>query len=132
MSTNPSPFQGLPLSGGTVTGNVTVNGALSVPSIGGISTSGNVDVTLAGDGLRVAEGANAKQGTALLAAGTVTVTNTSVTANSRIVCGLVSLGTVTVPSALGVTSRVAGTSFVILASQATDTSTVWYEIFEPG
>jgi hypothetical protein len=68
----------------------------------------------------------------VLAAGTVTVANTSVTANSRIVCGLVALGTVTVPSALGVSARVAGTSFTILASQATDTSTVWYEIVEPG
>lgn len=95
-------------------------------------STGSLSVTTAGQGLRVNEGANGKQGTATLAAGTVVVANTSVTANSRIVCGLVSLGTVTVPSALGVSARVVGTSFTILASQATDTSVVWYEIFEPG
>lgn len=118
MSTNPNAFGFAPLASPSFTGTVT--------------SAGNIDVSTAGSGLRVAEGANAKQGTAVLAAGTVTVADTAVTANSRILCGLVALGTVTVPSALGVTSRVAGTSFVILASQATDTSTVWYEIFEPG
>jgi hypothetical protein len=52
-----------------------------------------------GKGLRVIEGTNAKQGIATLAAGTVTVANTSVTANSRIFLTAQTLGTVTVPSA---------------------------------
>jgi len=118
MSTNPSAVPSLPLSGGTLTGGLTVGG--------------NVDVNAAGSGLRVAEGANAKQGTATLAAGTVTVADTAVTATSRVFVTLVTLGTVTVPSAYGVSARTPGTSFTILASQPTDTSVVAYEIIEPG
>lgn len=80
-------------------------------------------------GLRVREGVNAKQGVAVLVAGTVTVANTSVTANSRIfLTTQVPGGT---PGFLWVSARVAGTSFTILSSSATDTSTVAYEIFEP-
>jgi hypothetical protein len=125
VSTNPSAFAaGLPLSGGTLTGTLQsarINAVL-----------GSIDVASAGFGLAVAEGANAKQGTAVLAGGTVTVANTNVLATSRIFVTLVTLGTVTVPSAYGVTSRVAGTSFTILASQATDTSTVAYEMLDVG
>lgn len=83
-------------------------------------------------GLQVAEGVNAKQGVATLAAGTVVVANTSVTANSRIFLTAQSLGTVTAPSALTVSARSVGVSFTILASQLTDTSVVAYEIFEPA
>ena len=116
MSTNPSAIQYLPLSGGTLTG------ALNV--------AGNVDVTAAGSGLRVAEGANAKQGTAVLVAGAVTVANTSVTANSRIF--LTSQVDGGAPGFVRVSARVAGTSFTITSSSATDTSTIAYEIVEPG
>lgn len=91
---------------------------------------GNVDVTLAGNGLRVAEGSNAKQGTATLAAGTVTVANTSVTANSRIFLTAQTSGAA--PGALRVSTLTAGTSFVITSTSGTDTSVVAYEIFEPG
>lgn len=110
--------------------NPTFISPLAVPDLD--VTSGDVDVQTAGQGLAVAEGSNAKQGVATLAAGTVTVANTSVTANSRIMLTEQALGTVSVPSALCVSARVAGTSFTILASQATDTSVVAYEIFEPG
>jgi len=96
-------------------------------TIGGV-TPGIVRTT----GLRVVEGPNAKQGTAVLVAGTVVVANTSVTATSRIFLTAQSLGTVTAPSALAVSARSAGVSFTILASQLTDTSTVAYEIFEPA
>lgn len=91
-----------------------------------------LDIQTAGQGIRVKEGANAKQGIAVLAAGTVVVANTSVTANSRIMLTCQALGTVVSPSALCVSAIVAGTSFTILASQNTDTSTIAYEIFEPG
>lgn len=83
-------------------------------------------------GFSATEGSNAKQGIATLTAGTVVVSNTSVTANSRIFLTAQSLGTVTVPSALCVSARTAGTSFTILASDATDTSVIAYEIFEPA
>jgi hypothetical protein len=83
-------------------------------------------------GLEVKEGSNAKQGTSTLVAGTVTVSNTSVTTSSRIFLCAQSLGTVTVPKALGVTARTAGTSFTITSADATDTSVVAWEIFEPA
>lgn len=98
---------------------------------GSLIVTGGVDVNVAGAGLKVAEGANAKQGIATLAAGTVTVANTSVTASSRILVTCQILGTVTAASAFD-TPRTPGTSFTIHASQATDTSTVAWEIFEPG
>lgn len=92
--------------------------------------TGGVDVNTAGHGLKVAEGANAKQGTAVLVAGAVTVANTSVTATSRIL--LTSQVDGGAPGWLRVSARVAGTSFTITSSSATDTSTVAYEIFEVG
>jgi hypothetical protein len=93
---------------------------------------GNLSCVTAGKGLRVAEGANAKQGVATLVAGTVTVSNTSVTATSRILLTVQSLGTVTAPKAIAVTARTAATSFVITSADATDTSVVAWEIFEPA
>jgi hypothetical protein len=95
-----------------------------------LATNADLDVSVAGKGLRVAEGSNAKQGVATLAAGTVTVANTAVTANSRIF-----LTTNTVGGTAGflvVSARIAGTSFTILSSNAADTSVVAWEIFEPG
>lgn len=101
----------LPLAGGTLTG----------PLVG---TSGDFS------GLLVKEAANGKQGIAVLVAGALTVSNTSTTAVSRIfLTSQVDGGT---PGFLRVSSRVAGVSFTITSSSATDTSTVAYEIFEPG
>lgn len=95
-----------------------------------INCQGNLDLTTIGKGLQIAEGANAKQGTAVLVAGTVTVANTSVTANSRIlVTSNADGGT---PGFLRVSARVVGTSFTIISSSGTDTSTVAWEMFEPG
>lgn len=112
------------LAGQTIPGNLTLG------NLGSLFASGNVDVTVAGDGLRVAEGANAKQGTAVLVAGTVTVANSSVTANSRIL--LTSQADGGTPGFVRVSARVAGTSFTITSSNAADTSTIAYEILEPG
>lgn len=137
MAVNPSAIQYLPLSGGTLTGNLTVGGNIATTGLGSITANGglnaqlgNIDAQSAGTGLRVAEGANAKQGTAVLVAGTVTVADTSVTANSRIL--LTSQADGGSPGFLRVSARVAGTSFTITSSNAADTSTVAYEIFEPG
>ena len=81
-------------------------------------------------GLKVFESANSKQGIATLVAGTVTVANTSVTANSRILLtGQVDGGTVGFQR---VSARTAGTSFTITSSNALDTSIVAFEIFEPA
>ena len=96
----------------------------------GVTTVGPVDVLTAGQGLKVAEGSNAKQGTAALTAGSVVVANTSVTASSRIF--LTSNADGGTPGFVRVSARTAGTSFTITSSSGTDTSTIAYEIFEPG
>lgn len=114
---------GLTIAGDT---NLYRNGA------GVLRTDSDFSIGVAGKGLKVKEGANAKMGVATLVLGTVVVSNTSVTAVSRIQLTAQSLGTVTVPSALAVSARTAGTSFTILASQLTDTSVVAWQIMEPA
>lgn len=116
-------------------GNLNITGAFaangSVQSLTSfVQANGAIDVAGTSVGLQVKEGANCKQGIATLVAGTVTVANTAVTANSRIM-----LTTQTPGGTAGflvVSARVAGTSFTILSSNAADTSVVAYEIFEPG
>ncbi len=101
-----------------------------------IDASG-LSVIKLGAGLAVKEGANAKQGLAsALVAGTITVANTAVTANSRIfVQRQTDGGTVGASYSL---TRVAATSFTITAkdgvgaTQALDTSILAYQIFEPS
>lgn len=93
---------------------------------------GDLIVGTAGQGLKVKEGANAAMGVATLAAGTVTVATSRVTATSRIQLTAQALGTVTAPKALAVTARTAGTSFTITSADATDTSQVAWEITEPA
>lgn len=104
---------------------------VGVVSAGQLSTVvGSIDIGPAGAGIKVAEGANAKQGTAVLAAGTVVVPNTSVTATSRIFL------TTQLPGGtagfLVVSARTPGVSFTILSSNVADTSTVAWEMFEVG
>jgi hypothetical protein len=123
------------LAGQTVPGtlNASIFQGNTLTSNGNIfALGGSLDLESSGQGLKIAEGANAKQGVATLAAGTVTVANTSVTATSRIMLTVQALGTVAVPSGYCVSARVPGTSFTILASAVTDTSVVAYEIFEGG
>jgi hypothetical protein len=93
-------------------------------------TTANLRIATAGRGLQVAEGANAKMGTAVLVAGAVTVATTAVTANSRIyLTSQVDGGT---PGFQRVSARVAATSFTITSSNAADTSTVAWMIVEPA
>jgi hypothetical protein len=130
--------------GNTVTGtggqfNYVSGGGYSILGSGAVdlralNTSMKVfglDVTVAGQGLAVAEGTNCKQGTATLNGTTaVVVANTAVTANSRIfLTNQTGTGTVGSPYVSG---RVAGTSFSIKSTVAGDTSLVAYQIFEPG
>lgn len=96
------------------------------------SLGGQFILSTAGKGVSIKEGSNAKMGTATLSAGTVVVSTTAVTATSRIQLTAQSLGTVTVPTALAVTARSAGTSFTILSSNLVDTSVVAWIIFEPS
>ncbi len=101
-----------------------------------VSAAGNLSLPNAGNGIRVAEGSNAKQGIATMVLGTVTVSNTSITANSRIMLtAQTATGTV---GAVRVSARVNATSFTITSYagdgtvQTLDISDVAYEIFEPA
>lgn len=94
---------------------------------GNVNASGNFSTTVAGKTLLVKSGTNAKAGTFTLAAGTVTVSNTSVDANSVIVVTLKTLGGTRsgnpdiVPTA--------GTGFIATGG-GSDTSTYNYVILE--
>lgn len=90
---------------------------------------GNVSITTAGNGLHVAEGSNARMGTATLVGGTVTVANTSVTANTRI---FVSRSTTGGTEGHLSTTQIAATSFTVNSSSGTDTSTVNWLLIEPA
>lgn len=85
---------------------------------------------LTNNNLRIHEGSNAAMGTATLTAGSVVVSNTRVTATSRIfLTSQLDGGT---PGWLRVSARTTGTSFTITSSSNTDTSTVAYLIAEPS
>ncbi|MCZ4506933.1 glycosyl hydrolase family 28-related protein [Streptomyces sp. ActVer] len=81
----------------------------------------------AGGGIAIKEGTNARMGVATLVAGTVTVTNTSVTANTRVAsfrqAGGGTLGHLSA-------TKINGTSFTITSSSNADTSTVAWILFE--
>lgn len=134
--------------GGNLKFNAGVGGASASPGAGGImqfftatTTSlteklrlnatavlvSNVPVQIgtAGQGLQVKAGSNCTNGTAVLSAGTVTVSNTAVTANTNIMLtGQIDGGTV---GSQRISGRSAGTSFTITSSSALDTSTVgWF------
>jgi hypothetical protein len=117
---------------GSATGHLEfiVNNAGTRASALKINANGQVVHNVVGAGISIKEGSNAKMGQAVLVGGTVTVSTTAVTANSRIfltiavaggVLGILSVGTLT-----------AATSFVINSSSASDTSTVNWLIFEPS
>lgn len=108
------------------------NGAiLSQPMILNSQFSGSVDMSTVGAGLKVAEGANAKQGTiAAMIAGSIAVANTSVTASSRIFVCRNPGGTN--PGAWYVSVQTAGTGFTAASTNAADTGTGVFMIFEPG
>ena len=94
-----------------------------------LDVGGTIAANAVGSGLRVKEGTNAKQGTAALTAGTVTVANTSVTSSSRIFITAQDNSTV---GSIRVSARVAGTSFTITSTANTDTGVIAYQIFEPA
>jgi len=110
--------------------NLINQGLLAAGTIAKFDT--DVKIGVVGKGLYIKEGTNATMGVATLVAGTVVVSTTKVTASSRIFLTAQSLGTITVPAALAVSARTAGTSFTILSSNLTDTSVVAWQIIEPA
>lgn len=83
----------------------------------------------AGGGLAVAEGANARSGTATLVGGTIAVANTSVSATTRIQITRSTLGGT--PGHLSFV-RNAGVGFTVTSSSGTDTSAFDYFLVEPA
>lgn len=104
---------------------------LNVTGAGDVQVStGDLSVETAGKGLKIKEGSNAKMGIATLVGGTVVVSTTAVTANSRIMLTHQnSSGTV---GFVIVSARTAATSFTILSSSGTDTSNIAWMIVEPA
>jgi hypothetical protein len=95
-----------------------------------LGTDDDFAINVAGKGLRVKEGSNAKMGTATLVAGAVTISTTAVTANSRIFYSVnVAGGT---QGILRVSARTAGTSFVITSTSGTETSSIVWMLVEPA
>ena len=108
-----------------------------VPSTGKMSVSGNLSIGTVGKGVLVKEGSNAKMGQAILSgAGTVTVNNTSVTANSRIFLSYADKGTAStgLTEPLWISSISAGSSFTIKSGTtgSSNDSTVNWLIIEPA
>lgn len=137
---------GAPGAGGAIifstaaTTSAVVRGTVTAAGLWGIGNNasptylvdvlgGSVGVATIGQGFRTKEGTNAKQGVATLAAGTVVVSNSSVTASSRIF--LTSNTDGGTPGFVRVSARSAGSSFTITSSSNTDTSIIAWEIFEP-
>lgn len=90
----------------------------------------DLDIATLGRGLQVAEGINARMGTAGLVGGTVTVPNTTVTANTRIFLTCNTPGGT--PGFLRVSAVSVGVSFTILSSNGADTSVVAWLMVERG
>ena len=106
-------------------------GTTLTATLGAITaTNGNLVLGTAGNkivsshvGTTTTAGANSF-GSVALVGGTATVDTSAVTANSLIFLTCQALGTVIVASGLAVTTITASMSFVITASQGTDTSTI--------
>jgi len=94
-----------------------------------VKASGDLRTEVAGKGLRIKEGVNARMGEATLVAGTVTVANTSVTATTRIFLSRRTLGTLA--GHLSYTLS-AGVSFTITSSAATDDGIITWMLVEPA
>ncbi len=83
-------------------------------ALGGITTAADhIKINVAGKGLFIKEGSNAKMGSATLNNGTVTVSTTAVTASSRIFLQRTSTGSSSALGELVAETIIAGTSFVI-------------------
>lgn len=94
-----------------------------------LEVRGDIGLQTIGTGFRVAEGSNAKMGTATLSSGLATVSTTAVGANSRIF--LTARATANPLNAICETNRVNGTSFQVRSASNTDGNAVSWLIFDP-
>lgn len=106
-------------------GTETLNGGAQ------LTIAGRVDAT----GLNIGSGTTAsriKHGTSgALTAGSIVISDASVTANTRLFFTVHTRGTVSLPQSYDAATRTPGTSFTITSSSAIDTSTVDYLEIEP-
>ncbi|MCX4606998.1 right-handed parallel beta-helix repeat-containing protein [Streptomyces mirabilis] len=119
-----------------VAGNLNVGGYAAVASgqSGGQwniwdGTAKALNLGSAGGGVAIKEGANARLGVSTLVGGTVTVANTSVTANTRVAPFRQAAGGTL--GHLSVTKN-PGVGFTITSSSNADTSTVAWVLYEPA
>lgn len=117
----PNPIPGVSAGANQVT-TITLNS--------GLTTTGNVTAAVAGSGVRIKEGSNARMGTGTLSGGTVTIANTSVTASTRVFLTRTGSGTST--GQLRVSAQTASTSFVVTSTDNTDAGTFNYLLVEPA
>jgi len=110
-----------------VSGNATIGGSMCIN--GNETVAGDISITTAGNGLEIKQGLNARLGTAILVGGTVTVPNTSVSANTRIFAFTQNPNAGT-PGALYTSAIVPGTSFTINSTSGLDTSTFSWLLIE--
>lgn len=115
---------------GAASGAVT-NYSLWIAS-GTTRLDGDLKLSTIGNGIYIKEGSNATMGTGTLSAGTLVVSNTKVTANSRIFLTDEGGGILANIGALYISARSAGTSFTVSSSNALDTSTFSWIIIEPA
>jgi hypothetical protein len=89
--------------------------------------TGSLIVATAGKGIQIKGGTNARIGTATLVGGTITVSNTSVSANTEI---LYCVKTVGGTQGFLTTTKINGTSFTITSTNVADTSVVTWILIE--
>lgn len=113
---------------------LSVNGTISADAGSFTTNSSNFIFGAAGDkttyssfATTTTAGANSA-GTVALVGGTATVATTAIGASSRVRLTVQTLGTVIIPFAVCCSARSTGVSFTILSADATDTSTVLWEI----
>lgn len=108
-------------------GNLLINTTTDVLAADKLQVNGNINLTTAGNKLKIKTGTNASAGTTeALIEGTITVATTAVTDTSIILLTAQTIGGT--PGALAVSARTAGTSFTITSSSMIDTSTVGFII----
>lgn len=83
-----------------------------------------------GAGVAIKGGANARIGLVTLAAGTATVANTSVTANTQVILTSQGNGASGTPGVARVSAKTPGTGFTVTSSSASDTQPLLYVLVE--
>lgn len=112
--------------------NNKISGIFSTITAGSGITSSLVNSNIAENYAVVTGGTNPSAGVAVLVAGSAVVSTTKVTNSSLIFITVQSLGGISSPVGVDITSRTAGTSFTITSASILDTSRVAWWILEPA